>query len=164
LYDVHDLERELNPEQVAAVTHGTGPQLVLAGAGSGKTRVITYRISYLVEAMGIDPGKIAAMTFTNKAAGEMRERVETLLGRHPLPSSVGTFHRFGLVLLRKYGERVGLRRDFHILDSSDQLNMVKEAVGSEGLSETAYSPRSVLAQISGAKNRLMNPAAYESQA
>jgi DNA helicase-2/ATP-dependent DNA helicase PcrA len=159
-----DLERQLNPEQIAAVTHGDGPQLVLAGAGSGKTRVITYRISHLVEAMGIDPGQIAAMTFTNKAAGEMRERVETLLGRHPLPASVGTFHRFGLVLLRKYGERVGLRRDFHILDGSDQLSMVKDAVAAEGLSETAYAPRSVLAQISGAKNRLLNPAAYEAQA
>lgn len=159
-----DLERQLNPEQIAAVTHGDGPQLVLAGAGSGKTRVITYRVFYLVEAMGVDPGQIAAMTFTNKAAGEMRERVETLLNRHPLPSSVGTFHRFGLVLLRKYGERVGLRRDFHILDGSDQLSMVKETISAEGLSETAYAPRSVLAQISGAKNRLLNPAAYEAQA
>jgi DNA helicase-2/ATP-dependent DNA helicase PcrA len=160
----HDLERELNPEQIAAVTHGEGPQLVLAGAGSGKTRVITYRIYWLVEALGVDPGHIAAMTFTNKAAGEMRERVEELLGLHPVPSSVGTFHRYGLLLLRKYGERVGLRRDFHILDGSDQIAMVKETVAAEGLSETAYSPRSVLSQISGAKNRLLSPAVYEAQA
>jgi DNA helicase-2/ATP-dependent DNA helicase PcrA len=159
-----ELERQLNPEQVAAVTHGEGPQLVLAGAGSGKTRVITYRIFWLIEEMGVDPGYIAAMTFTNKAAGEMRERVEDLLGIHPLPTSVGTFHRYGLILLRRYGERVGLRRDFHILDAADQLGLVKEALAAEGLSETAFSPRSVLAQISSAKNRLIEPAAYEARA
>ena len=159
-----ELERQLNPEQIAAVTHGEGPQLVLAGAGSGKTRVITYRIFWLIEEMGVDPGVIAAMTFTNKAAGEMRERVEDLLAMHPLPTSVGTFHRYGLILLRRYGERVGLRRDFHILDAADQLGLVKEALGAEGLSETAFSPRSVLAQISSAKNRLIDAAAYEARA
>jgi DNA helicase-2/ATP-dependent DNA helicase PcrA len=159
-----DLEQHLNPEQIAAVTHGEGPQLVLAGAGSGKTRVITYRISWLVQEMGVDPSRIAAMTFTNKAAAEMRERVEDLLGLHPLPTSVGTFHRYGLILLRRYGERVGLRRDFHVLDGSDQIGLVKEALTGEGLSETAFSPRSVLSQISAAKNRLLDPAAYESRA
>ncbi|MFP5285124.1 MAG: ATP-dependent helicase, partial [Thermoanaerobaculia bacterium] len=159
-----DLEKQLNPEQIAAVTHGDGPQLVLAGAGSGKTRVITYRIAWLVEERGVDPGHIAAMTFTNKAAAEMRERVEDLLGLHPVPTSVGTFHRYGLILLRRYGERVGLRRDFAILDTSDQLGLVKEALAAEGLSETAFSPRAVLAQISGAKNKLIEPAAYESAA
>ncbi len=159
-----ELERQLNPEQVAAATHGEGPQLVLAGAGSGKTRVITYRIYWLIEEMGVDPGLIAAMTFTNKAAGEMRERVEDLLDIHPLPTSVGTFHRYGLLMLRRYGERVGLRRDFHILDTSDQLGLIKEALGAEGLSETAFSPRSVLGQISAAKNRLLDPPAYEARA
>jgi DNA helicase-2/ATP-dependent DNA helicase PcrA len=159
-----ELERQLNPEQVAAVTHGEGPQLVLAGAGSGKTRVITYRIFWLIEEMGVDPGTIAAMTFTNKAAGEMRERVEDLLGVHPLPTSVGTFHRYGLILLRRYGERVGLRRDFHILDGADQIGLVKEALTGEGLSETAFSPRSVLGQISSAKNKLIDPPAYEARA
>ncbi|MFL6291035.1 MAG: ATP-dependent helicase, partial [Thermoanaerobaculia bacterium] len=94
----------------------------------------------------------------------MRERVEDLLGLHPVPTSVGTFHRYGLILLRRYGERVGLRRDFAILDTSDQLGLVKEALAAEGLSETAFSPRSVLAQISGAKNKLIEPAAYESAA
>ena len=159
-----ELDRHLNPEQIAAVTHGEGPQLVLAGAGSGKTRVITYRIFWLIEEKGVDPSRIAAMTFTNKAAAEMRERVEDLLGLHPLPTSVGTFHRFGLILLRRYGERVGLRRDFHILDTADQIGLVKEALAAEGLSETAFSPRSVLSAISWAKNRLLDPAAYESQA
>jgi DNA helicase-2/ATP-dependent DNA helicase PcrA len=159
-----DLERTLNPDQIAAVTHGEGPQLVLAGAGSGKTRVITYRIYWLCSERGVDPGNIAAMTFTNKAAGEMRERVEDLLGMHPLSTSVGTFHRYGLILLRRYGERVGLRRDFAILDTADQLGLIKEALGTEGLSETAFSPRAVLHQISAAKNRLIEAPAYESAA
>ncbi|MFL6195865.1 MAG: ATP-dependent helicase [Thermoanaerobaculia bacterium] len=159
-----ELESKLNAEQVAAVTHGEGPQLVLAGAGSGKTRVITYRIYWLIEEMGVDPGTIAAMTFTNKAAGEMRERVEDLLGLHPLPTSVGTFHRYGLQMMRRYGERVGLRRDFHVLDTNDQIGLVKEALSAEGLSETAFSPRSVLGQISAAKNRLIDPPTYEAQA
>jgi DNA helicase-2/ATP-dependent DNA helicase PcrA len=161
---VKELEAELNPDQIAAVTHGMGPQLVLAGAGSGKTRVITYRIYWLIEEMGVDPGHIAAMTFTNKAAGEMRERVETLIGIHPLPTSVGTFHRYGLLMLRRYGERVALRRDFHILDSADQIGLVKEALGTEGLSESAFPPRSVLSQISAAKNRLIDAPAYEAAA
>jgi DNA helicase-2/ATP-dependent DNA helicase PcrA len=159
-----DLERHLNAEQIAAVTHGDGPQLVLAGAGSGKTRVITWRIWWLVEERGVDPGHIAAVTFTNKAAAEMRERVEELLGLHPLPASVGTFHRFALLLLRRWGERVGVKRDFAVHDAADQLALIKEALAAEGLSETAFSPRAVLAQISAAKNRLIEPAAYDAAA
>ncbi|HUO87117.1 MAG TPA: UvrD-helicase domain-containing protein [Thermoanaerobaculia bacterium] len=159
-----DLARFLNPAQVEAATHGTGPQLVLAGAGSGKTRVITYRIAWLVEEQGVDPAEITAVTFTNKAAAEMRERVEELLGLYPLPASVGTFHRWALVALRRYGERVGLRRDFAILDTDDQLGLVKEALKLEGLSDKAFAPRSVLSAISGAKNRLLDPEAYEAAA
>ena len=155
-----DLEAVLNPAQVAAVRHGEGPQLVLAGAGSGKTRVITYRIAFLAEECGVDPSNIVAVTFTNKAAAEMRDRVEELLGLHPLPTFVGTFHRFALVLLRRWGERVNLRRDFQILDTSDQLGLIKQALTTEGLSEKAFSPRSVLSEISSAKNRLLEPAAY----
>ena len=158
-----DLARDLNPDQIAAVTHGEGPQLVLAGAGSGKTRVITYRIAWLAE-QGVDPSRIVAVTFTNKAAAEMRERVEELLAIHPLPASVGTFHRYALVLLRRWGERVGLRRDFAVLDTADQLSLVKQALAAEGLSEKAFTPRSVAAEISSAKNRLLDPAAYEAQA
>ncbi len=159
-----DLEKQLNPEQIAAVTHGEGPQLVLAGAGSGKTRVITHRIAWLADERGVDPSHIVAMTFTNKAAGEMKERVGDLLGLHPLPTFVGTFHRYALVLLRKYGERVNLRRDFSILDTQDQQNLIKQALTLEGLSEKAFAPRAVLGEISSAKNRLLDPAGYEKTA
>ena len=93
-----------------------------------------------------------------------RTDLPDLLGVHPLPTSVGTFHRYGLILLRRYGERVGLRRDFHILDGADQIGLVKEALSGEGLSETAFSPRSVLGQISAAKNKLLDPPAYEARA
>ncbi len=159
-----DFAQELNPDQLAAITHGDGPQLVLAGAGSGKTRVITYRVAWLVQERGVDPGSIVAVTFTNKAAGEMRDRVERLLDLFPLPTFVGTFHRYALTLLRRYGERVGLPRDFAILDADDQKRLVTQAMAAEGVSETSFPPRTLLAAISGAKNRLLSPAEYERQA
>ena len=158
------LESVLNPEQAAAASHGDGPQLVLAGAGSGKTRVITYRIAWLVEERGVDPASIVAVTFTNKAAAEMRERVENLLHQYPLATFVGTFHRFALNLLRRYGERVGLQRDFAILDQDDQIALVKKALLAEQIAETAFPPRTVLATISGAKNRLETPDQFEKTA
>ncbi len=159
-----DIERDLNPQQVAAVTHGDGPQLVLAGAGSGKTRVITYRIAWLVKECQVDPSNIVAMTFTNKAASEMRERVEGLLDLQPLPTFVGTFHRFALDLLRRHGQHVGVDRGFVIFDSADQLSLVKKALAEENLSESAFPPRSVLGTISSAKNRLLDPKTYASVA
>jgi DNA helicase-2/ATP-dependent DNA helicase PcrA len=159
-----DFEHTLNAEQLAAVTHGEGPQLVLAGAGSGKTRVITYRIGWLVEERAVDPSEITAVTFTNKAAGEMRERVETLLARYPLTAFVGTFHRFCLLLLRRYGERLGLHRDFTILDADDQASLMKKALAAEQLAETSFPPRTVLAAVSAAKSKLLDPDAYERQA
>jgi DNA helicase-2/ATP-dependent DNA helicase PcrA len=159
-----DIARELNPEQLAAATHGEGPQLVIAGAGSGKTRVITYRIAWLVREQGVDPTNVAAVTFTNKAAAEMRERVERLLGTDSLGSFVGTFHRFALGLLRRYADRAGLPRDFAIFDSGDQVTLVKKALELENLSETQFPPRSVLAAIGSAKNKMLDPAAFETRA
>ncbi|MEM7048695.1 MAG: UvrD-helicase domain-containing protein [Acidobacteriota bacterium] len=159
-----DLERELNLQQIEAVTHGNGPQLVIAGAGSGKTRVITYRIAWLIGELGVSPGAITAVTFTNKAAAEMRERVEGLVDQWPLETFVGTFHRWALIQLRRYGERVGLARNFAILDTSDQLNLIKQALQIEGLSEKSFPPRGVLATISSAKNRLIDPDAFEDAA
>ncbi len=158
------LERDLNPQQLEAVTHGEGPQLVLAGAGSGKTRVITHRVAWLIKQLGIDPSSIVAVTFTNKAAAEMRERVEGLVRIDPLPTFVGTFHGFSLKLLRRYGERVGLKPGFLIFDRDDQIRMVKKALKREGLADSSYPPRSVLAAIGSAKNRLLDADAFESEA
>ncbi len=159
-----DFESALNADQRPAVTHGDGPQLVLAGAGSGKTRVITYRAAWLVQERGVDPARIAAVTFTNKAAGEMKGRVESLLGIYPLPAFVGTFHRFSLRLLRAYGGKVGLSRNFTILDSSDQLSLLKKAMKAEELSSDAYRPQAVLSAISSAKNKLLDPHQFEAEA
>ncbi len=159
-----DFAKDLNPQQHAAATHGDGPQLVIAGAGSGKTRVITYRIAWLVQERDVDPRAISAVTFTNKAAQEMKVRVEGLIGVYPLPAFVGTFHRFALGLLRRWGDRVGLERDFAILDSSDQKSLVKKALALEGVDESSFQPQVVLSAISGAKNRLLDPAAYEKEA
>jgi DNA helicase-2/ATP-dependent DNA helicase PcrA len=159
-----DLLEELNDDQRAAVTHGAGPQLVLAGAGSGKTRVITYRIAWLAIERGVDPRSIVAVTFTNKAAGEMRDRAERLLDLWPLPAFVGTFHRYALVLLRRHGDRVGLPRDFAILDSDDQRSLVTQAMAAEGVPETSFPPRTVLAAISAAKNRLLDPDGFAREA
>lgn len=159
-----DFDGTLNEEQLAAVTHEDGPQLVIAGAGSGKTRVITYRIAWLVQEQGLDPGDIAAVTFTNKAAAEMKERVEELLGIYPLPTFVGTFHRFALRLLRRWGDRLGLDRSFAIADSGDQLQLVKKALAQEGMDEKSFRPNAVLASISSAKNQLLDPRQFEAQA
>ncbi|MEM9555052.1 MAG: UvrD-helicase domain-containing protein [Acidobacteriota bacterium] len=159
-----DFAATLNPEQLAAVTHEDGPQLVIAGAGSGKTRVITYRVAWLVQERGVEPGHIAAVTFTNKAAAEMRERVEGLLGLYPLPAFVGTFHRFALRLLRRYAPKVGLPRDFAILDTSDQLTVLKRAMKSAGVPEDSFRPRAVLGAISQAKNKLLGPQKYGREA
>ena len=161
----HDpLRSELNEQQYEAVTHGEGPQLVIAGAGSGKTRVITYRVAWLVHRMGVDPSSVVAVTFTNKAAAEMRERIEGLVQLYPLPSFVGTFHRLSLDLLRRYGQRVGVQRGFSIFDRDDQIALVKKALEAEQLSDASFPPRPVLSAISGAKNKLLDPEAFEAQA
>ena len=159
-----DLETELNPQQLEAVTHGTGPQLVLAGAGSGKTRVITYRVAWLVREMGVPAESVVAVTFTNKAAGEMKERIEHLLGLTPLPTFVGTFHRFALNLLRRWGPRIGVPSGFVIFDRDDQISAVKKALKEEGIAESSFQPRQVLGAISAAKNRLIGPSDYEAAA
>ncbi len=159
-----DLENQLNEQQLAGVTHGEGPQLILAGAGSGKTRVITHRVAYLVKEVGIDPRSIVAVTFTNKAASEMRERVEKLLAIYPLPTFVGTFHRFALGLLRKWGSRISVAPGFSIFDRDDQIALVKKALKKEGMAESSFPPRKMLAAIGSAKNRLLGPQAFEAEA
>jgi DNA helicase-2/ATP-dependent DNA helicase PcrA len=151
----------LNPPQRAAVTHGTGPLLVLAGAGSGKTRVITYRIGYLIGELGVHPSSILAVTFTNKAAAEMLHRVERLVPNIGGKPWIGTFHSTSLRMLRKYADRLGYTKSFAVYDTADQLTLIKRCMRELNVNDEAFPPRSVLSRISHAKNELMNPAEYE---
>jgi len=153
----------LNDPQRDAVTHRGGPLLVLAGAGSGKTRVITHRIAHLVLNAGVASSRIIAVTFTNKAAAEMRDRVESLLGAESFGSWIGTFHSLCLRLLRREAERIDLDPRFVIYDSDDQLAVVRRILKEEGSSD-AGSPRSFLSRISRAKNAMESPAEMDARA
>jgi DNA helicase-2/ATP-dependent DNA helicase PcrA len=148
---------QLNPQQRAAVEQTQGPLLILAGAGSGKTRVITYRIAFLIEVKSVPPESILAVTFTNKAADQMKERVAKLLGGRvelrPGAPHVSTFHSFCVSVLRRHIERLGYSRAFSIYDEDDQQRVMKTCIQELGLSEQVASPRSVLSQVSYAKNR-----------
>ena len=152
----------LNPRQREAVTHGTGPLLVLAGAGSGKTRVITYRIAYLMGELGVRPPNILAVTFTNKAANEMLQRVDHLVpptgGYRPW---IGTFHSTSLRILRRYADRLGYTKSFAVYDTSDQLTLIRRCMRELNVNDDAFPPRSVLSRISSAKSDLVGPVEYE---
>jgi DNA helicase-2/ATP-dependent DNA helicase PcrA len=154
---------ELNPAQQEAVLATEGPVLVLAGAGSGKTRVITYRVAWLIE-QGVPPEAILAVTFTNKAADEMRERILRLVPRSPAVPWVSTFHALCARMLRQHAPLLNLRPDFPIYDEDDQLKAVQLALVALDLSERDFPPRTVLAQISHAKNHLRTPEQLEQTA
>jgi DNA helicase II / ATP-dependent DNA helicase PcrA len=154
----------LNPEQREAVLHIKGPVLILAGAGSGKTRVITSRIAYLVGDGHALPHEVLAVTFTNKAAEEMRARVEALLGSDISGMWVSTFHALCARLLRREAPAIGLSRDFVIYDSSDQLTVVKQALKALHIDDSFVQPRAALSRISHAKNRMEAPEAVEANA
>src|SRR3954466_3601681 len=147
----------LNPEQRDAVLHTKGPLLILAGAGSGKTRVITSRIAYLVGDGHAKPNEVLAVTFTNKAAEEMRARVESLLGSDVTGMWVSTFHALCARLLRREAPAIGLSRDFVIYDSSDQLSVVKQALKALQIEDSFVQPRAALSRISSAKNKMEGP-------
>ncbi len=150
----------LNEPQQQAVRHGEGPLLVLAGAGSGKTRVLTHRIAYLLATGQARPGEILAITFTNKAATEMRERVESLVGRATRAMWVTTFHSACARMLRADAERLGYSRSFTIYDESDSLRMLKRCMEELHVDPKRYPPRAIRSQISGAKNQLVDADAY----
>ncbi len=156
---------QLNTQQRAAVEHTDGPLLILAGAGSGKTRVITYRIAYLIEVCGVPPENILAVTFTNKAADQMKDRVAGLLGGRigALPH-ISTFHSFCVSVLRRHIDLLGYTRDFTIYDEDDQQRTVKLAGQELGLSDWITTPRAVLARISAAKNRGVTPERIQDEA
>lgn len=151
----------LNEEQKEAVTTTEGALLVLAGAGSGKTRVLTTRIAYLIEEIGVSPSQILAITFTNKAAKEMKSRVYHMLGSVAYQIQISTFHSFGLLVVRENVEKLGYLSNFTILDSEDSLTVIKKIMKEMGLDPKEYNPRAVRSRISGAKNELINPTQYE---
>jgi DNA helicase II / ATP-dependent DNA helicase PcrA len=151
---------QLNPPQREAVTHGDGPLLVLAGAGSGKTRVLTFRIAYLVATGMAHPGEILAITFTNKAADEMRERVERLVGGVSRLMWVMTFHSACARILRREASKLGYKSTFTIYDEADSLRMLKRSMNDLEVDPKRFPPRAIKAQISDAKNRLVDSVEY----
>ena len=156
-----DLLKGLNPQQQKAVTAPDGPVLVLAGPGSGKTRVLTHRVAWLVLERDVAPWRIMAVTFTNKAAREMRERLERLLGPSSARSlTLGTFHATCARILRREAEAAGIPRDYAIFDADDQLRLVKQAIRDLNLDDKRYRPQAVHGAISRAKNELIPPEAY----
>lgn len=154
----------LNEQQREAVYHTEGPLLILAGAGSGKTRVLTHRIAYLIEEMGVNPWNILAITFTNKAAGEMRERVDKLVGYGSESVWVSTFHSMCVRILRRYIDRLGYDNSFTIYDTDDQKTLMKDVCKYLQIDTKVYKERTLLGAISSAKNELISVKEYALQA
>ncbi|WP_188455208.1 DNA helicase PcrA [Virgibacillus oceani] len=157
-----DLLKGLNKEQQQAVKHTDGPLLIMAGAGSGKTRVLTHRIAYLLSEKEVAPRNVLAITFTNKAAREMKERVRKLVGVDSEQIWVSTFHSMCVRILRRDIDRIGYNRNFTILDSSDQLSVIKQIIKNLNIDPKKFDPRAMLSQISSAKNELITPEEYSS--
>jgi DNA helicase-2/ATP-dependent DNA helicase PcrA len=155
---------DLNPPQRDAVLHTEGPLLVLAGAGSGKTRVLTYRIAHLIHERGVAPWSILAITFTNKAAAEMRERIAVLVGPSARDIWASTFHSACVRILRREAEAAGYRPDFAIYDADDQLRLMRACFADEEVDPKRVAPRHVLGRISDAKNRLVDAEAFFEEA
>ena len=150
----------LNDMQKEAVFHTEGPLLILAGAGSGKTRVLTHRIAYLIEEKGVNPWNIMAITFTNKAAGEMKERVENLVGFGSEQIWVSTFHSTCVRILRRYIDRLGYSNNFTIYDTDDQKSVMRDVCKRLNIDTKLYKERNILSQISKAKDEFMSPEQY----
>ncbi|MCL2864207.1 MAG: DNA helicase PcrA [Lachnospiraceae bacterium] len=151
----------LNQEQREAVHHTEGPLLILAGAGSGKTRVLTHRIAYLMEEQGVNPWNILAITFTNKAAGEMRDRVDHIVGMGSESIWVSTFHSACVRILRRYIDRIGYDNNFTIYDMDDQKTLIKDVCKALHIDTKIYKERSIMHAISSAKNEMLSPERYE---
>src|SRR5271165_5115654 len=161
---LEELLESLNEPQREAVTHGEGPLLILAGAGSGKTRVLVHRIAFLIYTDQAQAGEILAITFTNKAAKEMRERVERLLGRGTRGMWLMTFHAACARILRVEAERLGYTRQFTIYDQADARRLAKRSAEAVGVDLKRYTPAALQNQISAAKNQLVDAEAYRQRA
>ncbi len=155
-----DLLQGLNEKQREAVLHGEGPLLILAGAGSGKTRVLTHRVAYLINNRGVHPSSILAITFTNKAAREMKERIEKLLGESSDGIWISTFHSACIRILRRDIDKIGYDRNFVIYDTTDQQTLIKDCLKELNLNEKNFPPKSVLETIGRAKDELIEPGAF----
>ncbi|MBM7621975.1 DNA helicase-2/ATP-dependent DNA helicase PcrA [Bacillus tianshenii] len=153
----------LNPMQQEAVKKTDGPLLIMAGAGSGKTKVLTHRIAYLMAEKEVAPWNILAITFTNKAAREMKERVQVLLGPAAEDIWISTFHSMCVRILRRDIDRIGMNRNFTILDTTDQLSVIKNILKDRNIDPKKFEPRTILGTISSAKNELMTPEEYAKQ-
>ena len=158
---MEELLKELNPRQKEAVMETEGPCLVIAGAGSGKTKVLTYKISYLMKEKGVKPWNILAITFTNKAANEMKERVNALVGDAINDIWLGTFHSICVRILRKFIDRIGYEQSFAIFDTTDQKTLIKNCMKELNIDPKLFTDRSILSEISNAKNDMLTPEKYE---
>lgn len=160
---MEDLIEGLNDRQKEAVLATDGPCLVIAGAGSGKTKVLTHKIAYLMKEKDVKPWNILAITFTNKAANEMKERVEKLVGDAAKDMWIGTFHSICVRILRKYIDRLGFDHSFLIFDTSDQRTLIKECMKALNVDDKMFTDRSVLSEISNGKNEMLTPKAYQTK-
>ena len=159
-----DILEGLNDKQYEAVINTDGPCLVIAGAGSGKTKVLTHKIAYLLNEKNIKPWNVLAITFTNKAANEMKSRVETLVGEAAKEIWMGTFHSICVKILRNFIDRIGYEKSFIIFDTSDQKTLVKECLKSLEIDDKMFTDRAVLSEISNAKNEMLEPVQYAMRA
>ena len=156
-----NLLEELNDKQYEATINTEGPCLIIAGAGSGKTKVLTHKIAYLISEKNIKPWEILAITFTNKAANEMKARVQNLIGDAVLDMWIGTFHSICVRILRKQIDRIGFSKDFVIFDASDQKTLIKNIIKKANLDDKIYSDKSVMYEIDKAKNEMLGPDEYQ---
>ena len=150
----------LNDKQYEAVINTEGPCLVIAGAGSGKTKVLTHKIAYIIGENKAKPWDILAITFTNKAANEMKERIANLVGDNAKDIWMGTFHSICVKILRRFIDRIGFESSFIIFDTSDQRTLVKGCIKDLNLDDKIFTDRSVLSEISNAKNEMLEPEQY----
>ena len=154
----------LNDKQYKAVINTEGPCLVIAGAGSGKTKVLTHKIAYLIKEKDVKPWNILSITFTNKAANEMKERIVNLVGDVAADIWMGTFHSICVRILRRFIDRIGFDSSFIIFDTSDQKTLVKNCLKDLGIDDKLFNDRSVLSEISNAKNEMLTPESYSARA